>query len=77
MKPFCFYAFDLLWLDGRDLRNRTLLERKRLLRKLLPKRPKSVLYVDSRTEVSSTELFRAICDRRWTFEAQVRNELKA
>ena len=22
--PFCFYAFDLLWLDGKDLRDRPL-----------------------------------------------------
>ena len=44
--PFCFYAFDLLWLDGSDLRDRPLLERKRLLRKLLPRHPKSVLYVE-------------------------------
>ena len=34
--PFCFYAFDLVWLDARDLRGRPLLERKALLRKLLP-----------------------------------------
>jgi ATP-dependent DNA ligase len=33
--PFCFYAFDLLWLDGTDLRDRPLFERKKLLRKLL------------------------------------------
>jgi ATP-dependent DNA ligase len=26
--PFCFYAFDLLWLDGRDLRDLALSERK-------------------------------------------------
>jgi bifunctional non-homologous end joining protein LigD len=32
--PFCFYAFDLLWLDASDLRERPLLERKALLRKL-------------------------------------------
>jgi ATP-dependent DNA ligase len=44
--PFRFYAFDLLWLDGRDLRDRPLVERKALLRKLLPRHPKSVLYVD-------------------------------
>src|SRR5215472_14771832 len=44
--PFCCYAFDLLWLDGSDLREWPLSERKRLLRKLLPRRPKSVLYVD-------------------------------
>ena len=29
----CFYAFDLLWLNGRDLRKQPLLERKRLLRR--------------------------------------------
>ena len=44
--PFCFYAFDLLWLGGSDLRDRPLLERKSLLRKLLPRHSKSVLYVD-------------------------------
>jgi bifunctional non-homologous end joining protein LigD len=59
--PFCFYAFDLLWLDGSDLRDRPLLERKRLLRKLLPRHPKSVLYVGH--VASGTELFQAICDR--------------
>ena len=37
--PFCFYAFDLLWLDGRDLRDWPLLERKAALRKLLPRKP--------------------------------------
>ena len=59
--PFCFYAFDLLWLDGSDLRDRPLLERKSLLRKLLPQRPKSVLYVDH--VASGTDLLRVICDR--------------
>ena len=59
--PFCFYAFDLLWLDGRDLRDRPLLERKRLLRKLLPRHPKSVLYVDH--VANGLGLFQVICDR--------------
>ena len=59
--PFCFYAFDLLWLDGRDLRNRPLVERKSLLRKLLPRRLKSVLYVDD--VASGPDLFRVICER--------------
>src|SRR5262245_14839406 len=31
----CFVAFDLLWLDGDDLRARPLLERKRRLARLL------------------------------------------
>ena len=49
------------WLDGRDLRDRSLLERKSHLRKLLPRHPKSVLYVDHAT--SGTKLFQVICDR--------------
>jgi bifunctional non-homologous end joining protein LigD len=59
--PFCFYAFDLLWLDGKDLRNRPLLERKKLLRKLLPRRAQSVLYVEH--VESGSDLFRVICER--------------
>ncbi len=33
---FVFYAFDLLYLDGYDLRDAALIERKRLLEKMLP-----------------------------------------
>ena len=33
--PVVFYAFDLLYLDGRDLRGEKLLERKRLLKEVL------------------------------------------
>ena len=33
-----YVAFDLLWLNGRDLRKRPLIERKRALRRLLPRR---------------------------------------
>src|SRR6516162_610059 len=60
--PFCFYAFDLVWLDGRDLRDLPLSERKVLLRKLLPRRKaRSVLYVDH--VANGTDLFRVICER--------------
>jgi bifunctional non-homologous end joining protein LigD len=59
--PFCFYAFDLLWLDGRDLRDRPLLERKRLLRKLLPRRAQSLLYAEP--VGSGSDPFRVICER--------------
>jgi bifunctional non-homologous end joining protein LigD len=48
--PFCFFAFDLLWLDGSDLRVRPLAERKRLLRELLPRPSQAVLYVEARLE---------------------------
>ena len=33
-----YVAFDLLWLNGRDLRRLALIERKRALRRLLPRR---------------------------------------
>jgi bifunctional non-homologous end joining protein LigD len=43
----CFYAFDLLCLNGEDLREYPLIERKRELQKIIPKDPTSrVLYVE-------------------------------
>jgi bifunctional non-homologous end joining protein LigD len=39
MKRECdpvFYAFDLLWLNGRDLRDLSLVGRKKILRKIIP-----------------------------------------
>jgi bifunctional non-homologous end joining protein LigD len=59
--PFCFYAFDLLWLDDRDLRTLPLSERKALLRKLLPRKPHAVVNVQHVT--SGTDLFRVICEQ--------------
>ena len=41
-----FYAFDLLWLDGEDLRSKPLIERKRLLRSIMPVQPSVVLYAE-------------------------------
>jgi bifunctional non-homologous end joining protein LigD len=49
-----------LWLEARDLRERPLLERKALLRKLLRLRPQAARYVDH--VASGTELFRAVCE---------------
>src|SRR5215469_1200383 len=40
--PFCFYAFDLVWLDGTALRSLALSGRKALLRKLLPRKSYAV-----------------------------------
>ncbi len=37
-KPY-FYAFDLLYVDGVDLRDLPLVERKAKLRKLIPRKP--------------------------------------
>ncbi len=41
-----FYAFDLLWLDGVDLRDLPLVERKATLRELVPPPPSHLLYLD-------------------------------
>ncbi len=57
-----FYAFDLLWLDGRDLRGLALVERKALLRGLAPRQPSRLLYVDH-VVGNGVELFRAVCDQ--------------
>src|SRR5215831_17158366 len=56
--PFCFYAFDLLWLNGTDLRALPLVERKARLRKLVVRRMRTVLYVEH--FASGTDLFRVI-----------------
>ena len=58
--PQYFFAFDLLWLDGRDLRGLPLLERKRRLRMIVPLTPCPVLYVDHVKE-RGVDLFRAVC----------------
>ena len=57
--PQHYYAFDLLWLDGRDLRELPLIERKRRLKRLI--RP-PVLYADH-IEGRGVDLFEATCGR--------------
>jgi len=52
MKRQCqavYYAFDILWLNGRDVRDLPLVERKKILRKVIPRKSSSVgrvSYVD-------------------------------
>jgi bifunctional non-homologous end joining protein LigD len=41
-----FYAFDLLRLDGEDLRPRLLIERKRLLQSIVPGQPSVMFYAE-------------------------------
>jgi bifunctional non-homologous end joining protein LigD len=53
-----YYAFDLLWLDGHDLRELRLIKRKQRLKRLI--RP-PVLYVDH-FEAQGMGLFNAACD---------------
>ena len=59
-QPF-FYAFDLLWLNGEDLRTLPLIERKARLRKLIRRGWSRLLYVDH-LEREGCELFKRICE---------------
>jgi bifunctional non-homologous end joining protein LigD len=56
------YVFDLLWPDGEDLRERQLIERKRLLRSIVPEQSSSLLYADH-IEQHGVEFFRLACER--------------
>jgi ATP-dependent DNA ligase len=57
-----FYAFDVLYLQGRDLRDRPLVERKRILRSLIPPQPSRILYADYVTG-DGVRLFGAAVER--------------
>jgi bifunctional non-homologous end joining protein LigD len=56
-----YFAFDLLWLNGTDLRALPLLVRKEKLKSILPCRSMYGLYVDH-TEGAGTELYRVACE---------------
>jgi bifunctional non-homologous end joining protein LigD len=55
----CFYAFDLLWLDGQDLRGLTFLERKSRLRRLVRGRT-GFLYAEH-VPIKGKDLYQVIC----------------
>jgi bifunctional non-homologous end joining protein LigD len=58
-----FYAFDLLWLDGEDLRGLPLIERKRRLRRLVRvSRNHSLLYADH-IDGHGVKFFGVVCGR--------------
>jgi bifunctional non-homologous end joining protein LigD len=54
------YAFDLLWLDGEDLRQRPLLERKERLEKLVRKSGLRLMYAQH-VEGDGRDLFKEVC----------------
>jgi bifunctional non-homologous end joining protein LigD len=60
--PQHFFAFDLLWLNGRDLRALPLLERKRLPRQVVPRQPCPLLYIDH-VAGDGVSLYDAVCAR--------------
>ena len=61
---FGYYIFDLLFLDGEDLRKRPLIERKRLLEKLLAGARKGPLFYSSHLHGQGEQVFRHACALR-------------
>ena len=58
--PFAFVAFDVLVLNGKDVRKLALADRKRLLRAIVPRRSSSVLYAQHIVG-HGRELFAEVC----------------
>jgi len=59
--PQHFYAFDILWLDGKDLRGLPLVKRKQVLRRVVPIQPAPLLYADH-FDARGVDLFRVVCE---------------
>jgi bifunctional non-homologous end joining protein LigD len=59
-KRLTFHAFDLLYLNGRDLRRAPLLERKEALKSVLDDGPPTLVYVDF-LEGDGTRVFEQAC----------------
>jgi len=58
-----FYAFDLLWLNGQDLRSLRLIERKESLKKLIMRsKSPSLLYADH-VDGYGIDFFRMVCEK--------------
>ncbi|MEY9098915.1 bifunctional non-homologous end joining protein LigD [Sinorhizobium fredii] len=57
-----FFAFDLLYLDGRDLRRRPLVERRRLLELIVAGRA-GVIRLSEEIDAAGDEFFRIACER--------------
>jgi bifunctional non-homologous end joining protein LigD len=55
-----YYAFDLLWLDGKDLRELPLLERKKILQSVLPKKSSWIGYVSYIGHARAHKLFELV-----------------
>jgi bifunctional non-homologous end joining protein LigD len=60
-----YFAFDLLWLNGLDLREVPLLRRKAQLKRILPSRSAYVLYVDH-----------TMGDGRWLYQCACEMDLE-
>ena len=61
--PVVFFAFDLLYLDGRDLRGEPLIERKKLLKEIL--KPDEVIRYSEHFTTNASELLAAAKQQGW------------
>jgi hypothetical protein len=57
----CFFAFDLLMSDGKDLRTEKLTDRKQELRRLMSKIPESRMRYADHVQHHGTALFQRVC----------------
>jgi bifunctional non-homologous end joining protein LigD len=57
-----YCPFDLVWLNGHDLRAEPLLKRKQMLRKLIPEGSTHLMYVDH-VEEGGTHFFEMVCQQ--------------
>ena len=60
--PPCFFAFDLLTCNGKDLRTERLLDRKQELRRLLAPSPDAPLKYTEYIDGCGTALFQRVCE---------------
>jgi len=58
-----FYAFDLLWLNGEDLRGQPLVSRKRKLERLLKSVKGAPLLYAHHVEEHGVKLFNSVCEQ--------------
>jgi bifunctional non-homologous end joining protein LigD len=58
--PFALVAFDVLFVNGKDVRGLPLVERKKLLRAIVPQRSSTVLYAQN-VHGRGRDLFAAVC----------------
>jgi bifunctional non-homologous end joining protein LigD len=58
-----FYAFDLMWQNGKDLRPRPLIERKQQLRELVLKANSPALLYADHIDEYGRDFYRMICDK--------------
>lgn len=62
-KSLIYYIFDLLYLNGEDLRSKSLIERKEMLKKLIPKNSKFIKFSDHITE-KGNDFYAVSCEHK-------------